>query len=167
MRCFVALWPADETRGQLSALAAQLHAMQPRARRMRAENLHLTLAFIGELVDARIDEVAAAIRAVPSESFDWVLNRVGYFPRARVVWAGADDDPRLTALATGVRARLDDLRVDYDRKAFAPHVTLLRDAAPRQWRTEIEPIGWPVVQPVLVLSLREQGTGAVVYRPLA
>ncbi|MCK6429025.1 MAG: hypothetical protein L6Q72_08010 [Burkholderiaceae bacterium] len=57
MRCFVALWPDDAARERLAAVAREQQRRFPRARAMRAENLHLTLAFIGEL-----DETALAQR---------------------------------------------------------------------------------------------------------
>jgi len=74
------------------------------------------------------------------------VDGMGWFPRARVAWAGGPTNPALEASVNAVRARLDALGVAYDRKAFVAHVTLFRDvrafacsgplAQTIPWRTE-------------------------------
>lgn len=159
MRCFVALWPDDAARGRLDALAHALHERWPHTRRMRRPNLHLTLAFIGELDEDRASNVAAQLAVLAVEPFAWTLEATGAFDGARVLWAGGAADVRLDALAARVRALLDGLRVHYDRKPFAAHVTLLRnlrraDAAGASAAIE-PPIAWQVGQPVLVRSITD------------
>jgi 2'-5' RNA ligase len=129
MRCFVALWPDDAARERLAAVGREQQRRFPHARAMRAENLHLTLAFIGELDAARAARVAAALDALPVAPFAWTLDAVGAFERARVLWAAGPDCAPLAALALRVRQLLDELCVPYDRKPFVAHVTLLRDLA--------------------------------------
>lgn len=63
MRCFVALWPDAAARAQLSALTARLRQQWPSARPMQPFNLHLTLAFIGELEHSTARRVAACVGA--------------------------------------------------------------------------------------------------------
>lgn len=159
MRCFVALWPDAAARTRLDALAERLHAAFPRARRMQARNLHLTLAFIGELDEARAVELAAAVSAAPADSSgtpDWALTETGAFERARVLWAGGAPPAALTDLAGRVRALLDAQGIRYDRKPFVPHVTLLRDlprGAAALAASAIEPpIRWPLGPAVLLRS---------------
>jgi 2'-5' RNA ligase len=161
MRCFVALWPDDAARERLAAIARERQRRYPRARAMRAENLHLTLAFIGELEEARAAKVAAALDALAFDSFAWTLDAVGAFERARVMWAAGPDCAPLAVLAQRVRLLLDELRVPYDRKAFIAHVTLLRDLTRDDARRAAAPIAPPVVwradRPQLLQSVQRKG----------
>lgn len=162
IRCFVALQPDDAARERLDQLAAEQQARFPSARRMRRENLHLTLAFIGALEADRAQLVAARLAAEPVQPFAWSLDTVGAFGGARVLWVGGAD-AQLEALAAATRRLLDELRVRFDRKPFVGHVTLLRklprDAA-RGTADRIEPpIRWQAAAPVLLESRTDaQGT---------
>jgi 2'-5' RNA ligase len=146
MRCFVAAWPDHATRQSLEQLLATLRAQVPAARPMQARNLHLTLAFIGELDSAAATRLAPSIDDLMLQPLDWTVDCLGWFPRARVAWAGGPTNLVLEASVSAVRAQLDALGVVYDRKAFVAHVTLFRDvrafacsgplAEPIPWRTE-------------------------------
>jgi 2'-5' RNA ligase len=165
-KVFVALWPTSVVRDRLDAVADQLAPSAPHARRIAAANFHLTLAFIGSLSEERVSELAGSIGQCAAEEFDWVVDHVGHFDRVHVVWAGGAATAALRGLAGRVFALLNSLAIEYDRKAFAPHVTLLRNVT--RWhagRTPIEPaIVWRSRRATLVLS--EQTTGGVVYVPL-
>jgi 2'-5' RNA ligase len=161
MRCFVALWPDDAARERLAAVAREQQRRFPRARAMRPENLHLTLAFIGELDAARAAQIAAELDALPFESFAWTLDAVGAFERARVLWAAGPDCAPLAALAQRVRTLLNELHVAYDRKPFVAHVTLLRDLTREESRRAAGPIAPPIVwhadRPQLLQSAQREG----------
>src|SRR5882672_3469837 len=120
-RVFIALWPTHAARERLRDIASRLTADGVKARVMPASNLHLTLAFIGPLDEKRVTEVARRLTAWPTAQFDWVIDHVGYFARARVVWAGGHQSANLFALAASVRRMLDEFPLTYDRKPFAPH----------------------------------------------
>lgn len=155
IRCFVALQPDDGARTRLDELARAQLARFPHARRTRCDNLHLTLAFIGTLDLEVARRVATQLDEQQFDPFDWTLDAVGVFDRARVLWAGGAD-PRLEALAARVRQLLDTIGVRYERKPFVAHVTLMRKlpraafgAAP----VNIEPpIRWNAGAPVLLQS---------------
>jgi RNA 2',3'-cyclic 3'-phosphodiesterase len=155
MRCFVALWPDEATRDRLDALARHWHTRFPRARRMRRTNLHLTLAFIGDLEPAAASLVATRLAGTAWPEGSWPVDRIGVFDKVRVLWAGSDTDPVLDSLAGRVRELLDDARVHFDRKAFAPHVTLLRNLPREAFGASdalSEPICWRIATPALLKS---------------
>lgn len=162
IRCFVALQPDEDAREQLDRLARAQQARFPASRRMRRENLHLTLAFIGALDATLAREVASRLAAERFEPFAWSLDAVGTFGGARVLWAGGSD-ARLDALAASSRRLLGELRVRFDRKPFVAHVTLLRKV-PREAAREAPgpidpPILWHAAAPVLLQSRTDaQGT---------
>jgi 2'-5' RNA ligase len=167
MRCFAACWPDEATRSRLDRAAALAHALHPRARRVRRENLHLTLAFIGELPEPAAQRAAQALRGIELEPFAWTLDHIGRFERARVLWAGGPAQPQLAQLAERVRGLLRDAKIDFDRKAFAAHVTLLRDLPPgaHELVEPIEAFAWPIHAALLLVS-EPDARGATVYRVL-
>jgi RNA 2',3'-cyclic 3'-phosphodiesterase len=164
MRCFLAAWPDESVRGRCAELTEALRAHTDHGRVMRAENLHLTLAFIGDLPDEAGARVAAACAQMPPLSCDWQLDAIGFFARSRVLWAGGAATPDLGAIADGARALLDGLRVAYDRKPFVPHVTLLRDVRRFDGPRDLAPpIPWPVREIALYRSGRDD-KGARYFR---
>jgi 2'-5' RNA ligase len=159
IRCFVALLPDEAARDRLDQLAQQQQARFAAARRMRRENFHLTLAFIGALETAVARRVAARLATETFEAFDWALDALGAFGRARVLWAGGVD-ARLEALACRARGLLETLDVPHDRKPFVAHVTLLRKL-PRVTAGPVTtpiapPILWQVSPPVLLQSTTDR-----------
>jgi RNA 2',3'-cyclic 3'-phosphodiesterase len=172
VRCFVACWPDDSTRRRLDQAAGNALARCPGARRVRPDNLHLTLAFIGELPLPKAREAAEALRRISSEPFEWHIDHIGRFERARVLWAGGLPEPRLEQLAERARSELRALQVRFDTKRFAAHVTLLRDmpalrgAAQAEIVEPIEPFDWPMRDALLMVSERDS-QGATRYRALA
>lgn len=160
VRCFIALQPDEAALERLDRLAREQQARFPSARRLRRENLHLTLAFIGVAPRAQARQVAARLADLPFEPFDWTVDAVGAFGGTRVLWAGGSSDA-LRALAQRTRALLDDLAVPYDRRPFVAHVTLLRNV-PRGAAHEVAaavapPIVWHAGPPVLLQSTTEAG----------
>ncbi len=131
------------------------------------QDLHLTLAFIGELDAPRARRVAAMLAALDVPAFDWAIDHSGSFAAAGVVWAGGAPDPRLDALAQAVRRGLALLGVPCDARPFRPHVTLLRGRAPPQDTAcaLAPPVRWPVTRPLLARSRPTGGAAAARYRP--
>jgi RNA 2',3'-cyclic 3'-phosphodiesterase len=144
MRCFVAAWPDDATRESLDRLLLELRPRVPAARPMQPRNLHLTLAFIGEL-DASTAATVTQADTQQTKLFDWSVDCLGWFPRARVAWAGGPLNARMNDAVSNARGNLERLGVPFDHKRFVPHVTLFRDvrrfdcsgplSPPLEWRT--------------------------------
>ena len=153
MRLFFALWPDDAVRAQLAHWSRELHAVCG-GRPMRAENLHLTLAFLGNVEDARAEEVERATGAVALRRCSLILDRPGYWKHNRIAWAGASVVPlELAALVSGLREALATSRIGFDAKTFASHVTLLREAREPAVMPALEPIEWRLAGFALVQSV--------------
>ncbi len=153
MRLFFALWPDDAVRAELARWSRELHALCG-GRTTRPENLHVTLAFLGNVEDAQVAEVERAASEVSPRAVSLVLDRPGYWKYNRIAWAGASlVPPELAALVSELRGALAKSRIGFDAKPFASHVTLLRGArepratpalAPLEWRLD----GFALVQSV-------------------
>ena len=109
---------------ELGSLGADLRCVMP-------ENLHFTLAFLGDVPDGSEEPIAAALHdaargLAPSLA---QLRGVGAFPsarRPRVVWVGVADPRPLVTLATRVREALAAAGFRGDDKDFRAHLTLAR-----------------------------------------
>ncbi|MBQ9415936.1 MAG: RNA 2',3'-cyclic phosphodiesterase [Clostridia bacterium] len=125
MRLFVAVVPDEKVRRELLLLGQNWRRMGVRGNYSTDSQLHITLAFLGERNDPR--QVLEALREVDFPAFEVRFSRTGAFPS--LWWAGTDRCPGLERLAAAVRAKLDQKGVEYDRKRFMPHVTLVRRPA--------------------------------------
>lgn len=121
MRLFVGLRPTDEFRSALSLLQDRLRAAGVTGQFLDPSNLHMTLAFIGEWPED-VTEVLPAVE----EPFSLTLSHIGFFPEAKVMWAGVEKSSALERLAGRVRHALADSGIPFDPKRFNPHITLAR-----------------------------------------
>ncbi len=145
MRCFIAAWPDAATRLALAALADDVRQRIEHRRASRVEDLHLTLAFIGEMPSEGAPTLAAAIAKMRFSPFVLRLDRLGFFAEAGVVWIGGSNamTQPLVQLAGRARAVLDTMNIEYDARPLAPHVTLLRGVK-RCDVASVVPIDWRV-----------------------
>ena len=144
MRLFFALWPDDEVRAGLERWSRELHALCG-GRTTRPENLHVTLAFLGSVEEARVAEVERAAGGVAPRAVSLVLDRPGYWKHNRITWAGASTvPPGLEAFVEELRGALARSHIGFDAKDFVSHVTLLRDAHEPKGMPALDPISWKV-----------------------
>ncbi|MEO7084164.1 MAG: RNA 2',3'-cyclic phosphodiesterase [Gemmatimonadaceae bacterium] len=131
MRLFLAINPPEEVRRETNAATAALRAAAPELSWVAEERTHLTLKFLGEQPDERLDEIQAMLAAVASRHRDLLmtLGGVGAFPnfrRARVVWIGVTPDPRLELLHHDLDVACERLGFAVEGRPFRPHITLAR-----------------------------------------
>lgn len=122
MRLFVAIEVPEGIRMKLGALGASIR--QDGVVPVGAENMHITLQFIGET--EKSDEIAAKLAQVRFKAFDCVVADVGVFPNPeyiKVVWAGIQSQNGLEGLAQAVSGSLKGLGKD---ERFSPHITIAR-----------------------------------------
>ena len=106
LRLFFALWPDDATRAALNRTGNWLHQHWG-GRRMRADTLHLTLAFLGSTPAGQLDELAACADTVQADAFELLLDRPGYWRHNRIGWLGASrTPPHYAELAGALNAAL-------------------------------------------------------------
>jgi 2'-5' RNA ligase len=135
MRLFVALDIPEEVRTQLAAFTARLRPACRNARWVRIEGLHVTLKFIGEMSEEKLESIQVALAAVPTRAPIPITYRgLGFFPddrRPHILWAGIKSGPELAALAAAVDAALGPLGIPGEQREFTPHLTIARLESPR------------------------------------
>lgn len=164
-RVFIALWPEAKTRQDIAALMKSGVVANAVGKPVPIDNLHITLAFLGDVEMVRIDHLAQAIGRIEQAPYTLVLDRIGCFPRARVVWLGASRRSRSFARTRrGVNRILEELGFKTEKREAAPHVTLLRKARPLR-AVQFDPVEWPVKEICLVES--KLSPNSAIYRVIA
>ena len=161
MRLFFALWPDESTRAQLASLLPEVNG-----RKTKSANLHITLAFLGEQPDTLLPSLQKIVDELTIPPMTLVIDRIGYFKRQRIAWAGMQQVPEsLLALQRALCDALEQHGIAFDRRNdFKPHITLARNAEPPD-SSSVEPIMWHGRQVSLVHSAA--GSAGVSYRVLA
>ena len=129
MRLFVAVQLSDEMKKAVAETMHELKKKGVKGNYVPLQNLHLTLAFIGETDDPK--SVRAALEQVKVKPFKMSLSDMGSFED--LLWVGIKGNQGLSGAAKAVRDALDAAGVEYDRKKFVPHITIIRKAA-GNWR---------------------------------
>lgn len=124
MRLFIAIEFNEEILQALTNLQSEWKVLGLRGNITPVENLHLTLAFIGEYGNPTA--VLEAMNSVPFSAFNLRLDGIGNF--RDLYWAGIAENVALANYVRRLRKALAEHDVPFDRKKFSPHITLVRRA---------------------------------------
>lgn len=118
-----------EALGELAALPADLKVVS-------ASNLHVTLAFLGDIDEARVPAIQGVIAQACAQEPPFRMRVVGLgaFPTRgapRVVWAGLQGADPLVRIADRLAHGLEALGFAREERGFSPHLTLARSRTPR------------------------------------
>ena len=119
--------PDAGVREQLLQLQKDLD--QAGGRPVPAENLHLTLLFLGNVEADKIDAVRNIATEISARRFDLVLDTIGGFRQnnVRILWTGPSElPPELGALHQSLRRQVRKIGLRVKKEAYRPHVTLMR-----------------------------------------
>ncbi|QDV33804.1 RNA 2',3'-cyclic phosphodiesterase [Tautonia plasticadhaerens] len=137
-RTFIAVPLPEQTRLAVERLQESLRGEFPGLRLTASRQLHLTLAFLGDVPTGDLDRLCDAVSAAvaPLPPFELVVGGLGAFPnpaRARVLWAGIAGEalPRLDELHREVLRAARSVGHPPDDLRFHPHVTVARSKAGR------------------------------------
>jgi RNA 2',3'-cyclic 3'-phosphodiesterase len=140
LRIFVAVFPPPATQATAAGVIERLRQPEDGVSWVRADNLHYTVRFLGDLGEDGAERAAAAVSraATAIPRFEATLGAPGAFPnprRARVLWLGLEEGAEaLIALAAAVENGLRRAGFGRAERAFAPHLTIGRVRQPlRDW----------------------------------
>ncbi len=137
MRVFVAIDIPEEVRKAIREFVAGLEAECKAARGARwarVEGMHVTLKFIGEVPEEKVEKIKKVLAGVRMQAgtgstVEMNFRGVGFFPNAkhpRVFWAGIEATPNLAEMAEEIEKRMEKLGIPREARAFRPHLTLAR-----------------------------------------
>ena len=134
MRLFIAIALPDDVRSALAQFIEELRATAPKAKWVRAENLHVTLKFLGETDAAKLPSIQTRLGSVRgTEPITLSFHRLGFFPNERwprVFWVGMETSVKLILLAEAIDEEMHGLGFPLEKHAFTPHLTLARFEPP-------------------------------------
>ena len=127
MRLFVAVDMSEDVRDKIYSLYDVIKSF--RLKPVEKENIHITLKFLGEVPDSRVDVVKERLEEVKAKAFRMHLKGIGFFPSAnhiRVVWVGVEEgNEEISQLAEKVENAVKRLGFKRD-KSFVAHATIAR-----------------------------------------
>lgn len=145
MRLFFAAWPPADTAAALHEWSRAL-----RGKPTAEENIHLTLAFLGEADPGR---ASAAAKRVKGRRHALPLEVARYVKRNEMIWVAPRETPsELEALVGALQLELYREEFILERRPFAAHITLLRKASAPHRMPPPPRVDWPVREFLLVRS---------------
>ena len=161
MRLFIAIRLSDEMKKALVTCMHDLKKQGVEGNYVPAQNLHMTLAFLGAYDDpAKVKEV---IRKVPLPEFRLALSEKGNF--GNILWAGVKGNQKLKTYVKDLRAALAAEGIPFDKEKFVPHITLIRKvSAKKSYQVHLPKADMTVKKASLMRS--EQKNGKMVYKEL-
>lgn len=165
-KVFFALWPSAAERFHLAAWQKPLELLCG-GRAMRAENLHNTLVFIGNIAQSRLEPLQLAAQEVNGEGFELCFDAARYWGHNHIVYAAPAHQPQpLTQLVLALEQSLIRHGFKFDVREYRAHVTLIRHA---RWTDAplpaMQPVCWQVNDFALMQTVSHEGLAA--YRVLA
>ena len=152
LRLFFAAWPDERAAAKLERWAREA-SRATGGRVTRAQTIHLTLAFLGEVPADRVPAAADAAGRVSVPAHAFVIEEARFWSHNRIVWAGPTELPApLGELAAQLRRELQAEGFRLEARPFAAHVTLIRKAREPGALPPLPQITWPVTEFVLVCS---------------
>ncbi len=163
MRLFISINFDNNIIDELTKFQKLLIDMGVKGNYSKEENLHLTLAFIGEYHNP--DDIIDIINQVEFEPFELELDGVGRFND--IFWVGIKDNEYLQNYVKRLRNELSNNNIPFDRKRFKPHITLIRRTEYKEIKIPVEysPTGKMTVQSITLMK-SERGKDGMIYTPL-
>jgi RNA 2',3'-cyclic 3'-phosphodiesterase len=128
IRCFVAVDIPSEMREEIRRLQGQVAI--DGVRLVRPELVHVTLKFLGDQSEERVEEMIKALAKIRVKPFPARIKGMGAFPgrSIRVIWLGLEGS--FLELYDRVEEALCPFGIEREMRGFSPHVTLGRLAKP-------------------------------------
>lgn len=167
MRLFVAIPFSEGSRQALVGLQRSLMEGAVKGRFTSPENLHLTLAFLGECKPGQVAALESVLEGTAFGPFEIQIDRLGRFqrPGGDIWWAGLSESRPLFALQRNLAERLREAGFSLEQRKYSPHVTLGRQVVTEAAERKVAPFGERVTQIALMVSERIQGR-PLVYRSI-
>ena len=161
MRLFIAIPLAEEMKKELVACMHDLKMQGVEGSYVPAQNLHLTLAFIGEYDNPA--QVKKVLESVPLQPFRLSLSEKGNF--GDILWAGVKGNQKLKTYVKDLRAALNAAGIPFADDKFIPHITLIRKASARKSYEVRLPKAEMMVKKASLLKSEMKG-GKTVYKEM-
>ena len=125
MRMFLALNFDKEALKKINNLLLSLRKSGIKGNYTNSNNLHLTLLFLGEINNEQMQEVIKIMDKIAFESFFININKVTKMKDILIM--NVEKNEKLGFLQNSILKEIEKTNINFDKKAFLPHVTLVRE----------------------------------------
>jgi len=130
MRVFIGIDIPDSIKDEIEKrVISKLKNKLDNARFVKKDSLHLTLKFIGEVSDDKLEKIKSSLKGITFSPFKVFLSEIGFFPdkkRPRVMWIGVKDGvEEMRRIFIEIEERLSKF-VEKEKREFSPHLTIAR-----------------------------------------
>ena len=126
---------------------------------MVPETLHLTLSYVGDIAEDRLADLVTIGDKIHQKPFRFLINKIAYFEKSRVAWAGSKDVPdELMELQATIEGEVIHAKFPLDPRPFRPHITLIRNLPEPLNMMSTQEIMWPISAFSLV-KVNQSGVG--------
>lgn len=132
MRVFVAVDIPEDVKDSISQLYAELSGLE--ARIVERKELHITMNFIGEVNDKKIDDISEAISSVKEKRFEVSVEGLGAFTpqQMRTIYVGITKGAEeLVRIQKQLSDALSEIGIEPEEREFVPHITIARTNSAR------------------------------------
>lgn len=137
MRTFLAICFTQEEKNEFYTIQQSLCQEKCGGKSVDKDQLHMTLAFLGEVTEDQLALVQRILQKINAHGFVLDFDKIEMFSHGSeyLYYAAPSNDCRIRELAEYIRKALTYKKIFFDSKAFVPHVTLIRHAnkAMRVW----------------------------------
>lgn len=131
MRCFIAVNLDDSVKNEIDNAITGLKKGDWDVKWVSAENLHLTLKFLGETPEDLVQKLKEKLPTIAAhhDIFKIRLQGIGIFPdkkRPRVIWIDILDSDKIVKLQEEVEVIATTICYNKDSRPFSPHLTIGR-----------------------------------------
>ena len=166
MRLFIAVNFDAPTKDKLACLREELRKNSRHGSFTQTDNLHLTLAFLGECSTKQLESASAAMDAVSFKPFVLTVDQIGCFRRSDgdIWWAGIAENRVLLDIQSSLANRLVALEFNVDKRRYNPHITVGRRVDTNAVARRIKPFSQTISSIELMKS--QHVGGKLIYTPV-
>ncbi|MCX5668276.1 MAG: RNA 2',3'-cyclic phosphodiesterase [Candidatus Omnitrophica bacterium] len=166
MRTFIAIELSAEIKDSLAQIQSHLKYSGADVKWVEKDNIHLTLKFLGEISEEKLQQVIAALEIITRviKPFEISIKDIGAFPNInypRVIWVGLDkgtDESK--SLAEKIVEELLKIGFQKEPRPFAPHLTIGRVRSPKNKEAlkeklqnyQLSAINYQLVSPIILFQ---------------
>jgi 2'-5' RNA ligase len=131
VRCFVAIECNNlDVKNEITIVQRALESSGAKLKSVESENLHITLKFLGEIMQHKLDEAIEIVNNISFTPFKAKIEEVGVFPNLRrpaTIWAGVTEGvSEVTIIFDELDQKLSKIGFERERRRFRPHLTICR-----------------------------------------
>jgi 2'-5' RNA ligase len=165
MRLFFGLQPSRQE--SLDIAAWRDRVFPPLDRPVPVANLHITLAFLGNVAEEKLELLGQAVDDIPTSPFSVILDELGYWSKPRILWLGTETTPgALKELVRHIKRAGRSAGIPIEKRKYQPHVTLARNCKTPP-PASVEPPAFKIEFDRFLLFESVNVKGGVRYDPVA